>query len=56
MKKFLFLAIAATAFASCSQDEVMEVAQKQAISFGEAFVGNATRSIDPSYGTSKKIE
>lgn len=49
MKKFLFLAIAATAFASCSQDEVMEVAQKQAISFGESFVGNATRAIDPSH-------
>ena len=56
MKKFLFLAIAATAMTSCSQDEVLEVAQKQAISFGEAFVGNATRAIDPSYGTSKKIE
>ena len=49
MKKFLFLAIAATAFASCSQDEVMEVAQKQAIQFGEAFIGNATRAVDPSY-------
>ena len=48
MKKFLFLAIAATAFASCSQDEVMEVAEKQAIQFGESFVGNATRAIDPS--------
>lgn len=49
MKKFLFLAIAATAFASCSQDEVMEVAEKQAIQFGESFVGNATRAIDPSH-------
>lgn len=49
MKKFLFLAIAAAAMTSCSQDEVMEVAQKQAIQFGEAFIGNATRAVDPSY-------
>lgn len=51
MKKFLFLAIAAAAMTSCSQDEVMEVAQKQAISFGNAFIENATRAIDPSYTT-----
>ena len=54
MKK-LFIAIAAlAAMTSCSQDEVMEVAQKQAISFGSAFVGNATRAAsatDPSYYT-----
>ena len=50
MKKFLFLAIAAAAMTSCSQDEVLEVAQKQAISFGNAFVGNATRAaIDNTY-------
>ena len=49
MKKFLFLAIAAAAMTSCSQDEVLEVAQKQAIQFGESFVGNATRAIDPSH-------
>ena len=52
MKKFLFLAIAAAAMTSCSQDEVLEVAQKQAISFGNAFVGNSTRAaVDPSYTT-----
>lgn len=51
MKK-LFIAIAAlAAMTSCSQDEVMEVAQKQAISFGNAFVGNSTRAADPSYST-----
>ena len=54
MKKFLFLAIAAAAMTSCSQDEVLEVAQKQAISFGNAFVGNSTRAIDPSYSTTDK--
>ena len=54
MKKYLYIAIAAATLASCSQDEVMEVAQKEAISFGEAFVGNATRSAatDPSYTAS----
>ena len=51
MKK-LFIAIAAlAAMTSCSQDEVMEVAEKQAISFGNAFIENATRAIDPSYTT-----
>ena len=59
MKKFLFLAIAAAAMTSCSQDEVLEVAQKQAISFGSAFVGNATRAAsatDPSYYTDGETE
>ena len=57
MKK-LFIAIAAlAAMTSCSQDEVMEVAQKQAISFGNAFVGNSTRAAnDPSYGTSNSLK
>ena len=58
MKK-LFIAIAAlAAMTSCSQDEVMEVAEKQAISFGSAFVGNVTRATtaaDPSYSTSNAL-
>lgn len=50
MKKFLFLAIAAAAMTSCSQDETLEVAQKQAISFGTSFVDKSTRAAtDPSY-------
>lgn len=50
MKKFLFLAIAAAAMTSCSQDETLEVAQKQAIQFGSSFVENSTRAAtDPSY-------
>ena len=54
MKK-LFIAIAAlAAMTSCSQDEVMEVAEKQAISFNNGFINNATRAIDPSYGTTGK--
>ena len=54
MKK-LFIAIAAlAAMTSCSQDEVMEVAEKQAISFGNAFIENASRATDPSYSTTGK--
>jgi hypothetical protein len=49
MKKYLYIAIAAATLASCSQDEVMDVAEKEAITFGNAFVGNSTRAIDPSY-------
>ena len=48
MKK-LFIAIAAlAAMTSCSQDEVMEVAQREAIAFNNSFINNATRAIDPS--------
>ena len=51
MKKYLYIAIAAATLASCSQDEVMEVAEKQAIQFGNTFVGNSTRAVDPSYSS-----
>ena len=49
MKKYLYIALAAATLASCSQDESLDI-QKEAISFGEAFVGKATRAAtDPSY-------
>ena len=47
MKKYLFLAVAATAMmASCSNDEVVEMASQQgkAIAFENAFVNNSTRA------------
>ena len=50
MKKYLYIAIAAATLASCSQDEVMEVAKGEAISFG-TFVENSSRATDPSYST-----
>ena len=54
MKKFFIMAIAAAAITSCSQDEVMEVAQKEAITFKDAFVENTTRAaIDDSYTNAK---
>ena len=49
MKKYLYIALAAAALTSCSSDETLDV-QKEAISFGEAFIGNSTRATDPSYG------
>ena len=55
MKKIFFAIMATAALASCSQDEVMNVNQ-EAIGFGEAFVDNAARAIDPSYSnTTNKI-
>ena len=49
MKKYISMALAAMALVSCSNDEFLEINQ-EAISFGEAFVDNATRAYDPSYG------
>lgn len=51
MKKYLFMAIAAAAMTSCSQDESLDIAQKEAISFKDAFVENATRAIDGTWNT-----
>ena len=49
MKKTLFAALALISMASCSNEEVLEVAQKEVIAFDNAFVDNATRSVfDPS--------
>ena len=55
MKKVFFLGIAAAAMlASCSNDETVEMVQNtRAISFNNAFIDNATRSVvDPSFTTS----
>lgn len=47
MKKSIFLlAAAAAAFASCTQNEVMEVAENRAIGFS-SFVNNNTRAVNP---------
>ena len=49
MKKTLFAALALVSMASCSNEEVLEVAQKEAIGFENAFINNSTRSVnDPS--------
>lgn len=41
--------LAVAALVSCSNEEVLEVNKGEAISFGNAFVDNATRATDPSY-------
>lgn len=50
MKKSLFMmGVAAMALASCTQNEVLNVADSRAIGFSNAFVNNGTRSVsDPS--------
>lgn len=54
MKKTLFAALALAFVASCSNEEVVEMAQKEAIAFDNAFVDNSTRSVyDPSYSNTK---
>lgn len=52
MKKTLFIIAALATLAACSKTEVVDMAPKTAISFGESFVDNATRSIDATLNTS----
>ena len=55
MKKFLFGLATLALLASCSQNETLEVSKGNAIDFQNAFVGNATRSVnDPSYNMTKE--
>lgn len=56
MKKTLIAIMTTAALAaSCNKAEVIEV-NRQAITFGEAFVDNATKAIDPSYGDNKLVD
>ena len=43
-KSFLMLGVAAMALASCTNEEVLNVADSRAISFDNAFVNNSTRA------------
>ena len=54
MKKILFSILAMAAMAACATDETVVASKGEAIGFG-AFVDNATKAIDPSYGSSNKI-
>lgn len=51
MKRILYTLAAVATLASCSNDELVEVTPKQAITFGNAFVENATRAIDNTLNT-----
>lgn len=45
MKKILFAMMAALSLAACTSDEVVNVAERQAITFDDAFVDNSTRAV-----------
>lgn len=51
-KSFLMLGVAAMALASCTNDEVLNVADSRAISF-DTFVGKSTRAVNDLNGTDK---
>lgn len=54
MKKLFFGILAMAAMAACATEETVVASKGEAIGFG-AFVDNATKAIDPSYGSSNKI-
>ena len=53
MKKSILGLAALALLASCNNDEELNSLAPEAITFGNPFVDNATRAIDPSYGTKK---
>jgi hypothetical protein len=55
MKKTLFALAALAMLAACNKAEVISV-DRQAIAFGDAFVDNATKAIDPSFGDNKLVD
>ena len=55
MKKTLIALAALAMVAACNKAEVVEI-NNQAITFGQAFVDNATKAIDPSFGESNLIK
>lgn len=55
MKKFFIAIVALAAAVSCSNDDIISI-DRQTIGFGNAFVDNATRIEDPSYGADKLIK
>lgn len=52
MKKSVLIIAALAMFAACTKTEVVDMAPKTAISFGDSFVDNATRAIDATINTS----
>ena len=55
MKKFFIAIVALAAAVSCSNDDIISI-DRQTIGFGNAFVDNATRIEDPSYGADNLID
>ena len=56
MKKSILGLAALALLASCNNDEELNSLPPEAITFGNPFVDNATRAIDPSYGTGNPIQ
>lgn len=50
MKKLFVSIIAIAALAACAKEEIVSLDNGEAIQFGNAFVNNAVRATDPSYG------
>lgn len=50
MKKIFIVFAALAAFAACNKAEVIETVEGEAIEFSNAFVNNATKATDPTYG------
>ena len=50
MKKIFILLLAIATLAACNKSEVVDVNPGEAIQFGNAFVDNATKATDPTYG------
>lgn len=55
MKKIFLAVVALAAMTACSNDEFVSV-DRAPINFGEAFVDNATRATDPTYGGTKTLD
>lgn len=56
MKKAILAVLALASVVACNKSEVLEVAPQKAISFGNPFVENATKAIDPSWSNTKVFE
>ena len=55
MKKKLIAILALATIAACNKADVVESNPGEAIAFDDAFVGNATKATDPSYGTHNSL-
>ena len=51
MKKIFIALLAIASVAACNKAEVIEAVEGEAIEFSNAFVNNATKATDPTYGT-----
>lgn len=56
MKKIFFSILAMAAMAACATDETVVAPKGEAIEFGNAFVDNSVRAIDPTYSGTKELE